>query len=54
MAGSIFVPFLYRRTGIPAFSALLAEQKISNLSVINTPRRTDSVPGHQTRGADQL
>ncbi|HEY6308178.1 MAG TPA: hypothetical protein VI488_17160 [Candidatus Angelobacter sp.] len=41
-----FVPFLYRRTGIVAVLAFLAERKFNNLRVFNTPRKTDSVPGH--------
>jgi len=46
MHRSNFVPILYRRFGIVAFFALLAEHKFNNLRVINTPGRTDSVPGH--------
>jgi hypothetical protein len=38
--------FLYRRAGRVAFLALLAERKINNLRVINTPLESDSVPGH--------
>jgi hypothetical protein len=39
MSKSIFVPFLYRRSGIVAFSAFLAERRINSLLVFNTPRR---------------
>jgi hypothetical protein len=46
MSNFNFVPILYRRTGIVAFSALLAERKFNNLRVFNTPGRTDSVSGH--------
>ncbi len=47
MSNFDFVPILYRRTGIVAFSALSAERKFNKLRVFNTPGRTDSVRGHQ-------
>ena len=47
-----FVPILYRRPGRVAFLALLAERKINNLRVINTPVEFDSVPGHHFNGSE--
>ncbi len=46
MSNLDFVPILYRRTGIVAFSALSAKRRFNNLRVFNTHGRTDSVPGH--------